>query len=150
MAGRQPVVHAGLRFTTRPSFWLRRWTHFPFHFESHNPSFTVRVERVAEVLEGEDWPEGKVPFEVVFADGTKAVTEWPVLDLKVREYGEVMLKNVFTAYPGRTIIRIPFGPGEWKTLYAYDVWREESLWIGVWGVAIAVASFALGVVIGHV
>jgi hypothetical protein len=145
MAGCQPIVHAGLRFTVKPAYWARRLSHFPFFFESHNPSFTIKVHRIAEAPAKEGWPNGKVPFEIRFADGTITDVEWPIPELQVGQYQRVELRHIFTAYPGRTIIRVPVHPGEWKTIYAYDVWREEALWLGVWGAFIAVAALIIAV-----
>jgi hypothetical protein len=149
MAGRQPVIHAGLRFTTKPAYWLRRVSHFPFFFESHNPSFKVKVHRIALAPDGETWPNGRIPIQVVFADTSHVEQGSEVPDLKIGEYTEFELRHIFTAYPGQTIIRIPVREGEWKTLYAYNVRREEAMWSAAWGGILAVAGIVIGIVIGR-
>ena len=132
MAGRQTVTHCGLRFRVSPDFWLRRLFRFPFYFESTNPSFRVDVRRVSEPPVDDYWPYDLVTFQIVFADGTVTSRHYPVPDLKIGESTTLVLKRIYTAFPGQTIIRLPTDTGptrSWETLYSYQVRTEEQLWL---------------------
>lgn len=136
MAGRQTVTHCGLRFRVSPDFWLRRVLRFPFYFESANPSFRVDIKRVSEPGPDEYWELDQIILQIVFADGTETYRRYPVPNLKPGESTRLVLKEIYTAYPGQTIIRLPLDIGRgrtWETLYSYQVRTEEQLWLGVTG-----------------
>jgi len=144
MAGRQTVTHCGLQFRVSPDFWLRRLLRFPFYFESTNPSFTVDIKRVSEPGPDEYWARDQILFQVVFADGTETYKGYAVPNLKTGQSSRLVLKRVYTAYPGQTIIRLPLdiGPGRtWETLYSYRVREEEQLYLWMFG-PLAVVLFS--------
>lgn len=146
--GRQTVTHAGLEFRVSADSWLRRMTHFPFYFESNNPSFRIDITRVSDPPKGEVWPDGQIMVEVLFADETMTGTSEPAPDLQTGESWKIVLRNVYTAHPGQTIIRIVTNPAPpamshyqtWKTIYSYQVRTEEQLWLGLFGVSLAVIT----------
>jgi hypothetical protein len=138
MPGRKVVLHNGLRYFVRPRFWLRRWSRFPFYFESTNPSFDVEISRVSDSTSGEYWPDGGMEFQVIFADGTVSTLRVGVPDLQVGNSSRITLGEVYTSHPGQTIIRLLVNEHvlrgtEWKTLYSYQVRTEEQLWLWLFG-----------------
>ena len=157
MAGRATVFHGGLTFRAGPDFWLRRLIRFPFYFASSNPSFRVDIERVADPPSDEDWPDGAIGFEVHFDDDTITGIRIEVPELRLRQKATLKLGNIYTSYPGQTIIRIvtkPQAPGrraEWKTLYSYQVRTEEQLWLAFFGpfgcLLFGIGATVLGVLI---
>ena len=158
MAGSGTAVHAGLQFRARPAFWLRRLLHFPFYFESTNPSFRIDIKRVSDPPPREDVEGGVIRFQVAFADGTVTSRDAPVPELKVGESQTLTLPDIYTAFPGQTIVRIVskravagFRSEEWKTLYSYQVRPEEQIWLWVFypllGLALGAGTTTLGVFI---
>lgn len=159
VAGRKTVTVRGLEFRMSPEFWPRRLHLFPFYFESTNPSFRVDVRRVSHPPADDDWPDGRVAFEIVFADRTATSVSLPTPHLMIGQSARLILEDVYTSYPGQTIIRLPVKPGtgpptnttEWQTLYSYRVWPEEQLWL--WaigpliGLLVGVGATVLGVFI---
>ncbi|GAF82376.1 unnamed protein product, partial [marine sediment metagenome] len=124
MAGRQTVTYCGLRFRISPDFWLRRLFRFPFYFESTNPSFRVEVKRLSDPPPDEEWLYGAIVFQIVFADGTMTSKPYPVPNLKIGESTRFLLKEIYTSYPGQTMLRLPIDIGptrKWETLYSYQV-----------------------------
>jgi hypothetical protein len=159
MAGRHSVVHRGLEFKVGPDFWVRRLHLFPFFFESTNPSFRIGVRRVSDPPADDPWPSGVITFEVIFANGSGAPISFAVPHLQVGQSTRLFLKEVYTPYPGQTIIRLALTPGAgpvvgttgWQDAYSYRVREEEQLWtwaIGpVAGVLLGAGATALGVFI---
>jgi hypothetical protein len=140
MAGRQTVVHAGLQFWVEPAFRLRRLFHFPFYFESTNPSFRVFIKRVSEAPTGGGWEKGTITFQVLFANDTLTPIDVPVPELDVGQTAVIVFPGIYTAYPGQTIIRIlveqaiiAWRPEVFKTLYSYQVRPEEQIWLALYG-----------------
>lgn len=150
--GRQEVTIRGLRIKVRPDYWLRRLTHFPFFFESHNSSFLAEATKVAEPDPKDPWPNGKLTIEIVFADDTAAPRRFDIpTEWKIGEKKPFPIPNIYVATPGQTILRIPKEKDpsgktvRWDTLYAYKVRTEESLWLAV--LIPAVSLFIAGVTI---
>ncbi len=131
-----------------PAFWLRRLTHFPFFFESYNTSFRLNVERVAHQDGASDpWPSNKIEVEVVFQDDTLKAILHDVPGLQVGEKARLNIREVYVAFPGQTILRIPtsrsivgIGRDRWETLYSYQVRTEEQLWLSVFGTLLALLT----------
>ena len=128
MPGKQIHTERGLKFDTKPDFWLRRWTHFPFYFEHHNPAFRIDIERVEEE-KGDKWHSATVMIGVHFADGSNMPLEFGIPELAVGESEPFTIPAVYTSAPGQTVIRLPIAPDKWQTLYSYRVRPEEHLWV---------------------
>jgi hypothetical protein len=135
MPARQRFIYKGFRISVSPDFWLRRWTHFPFFFESHNPSFRVDFVKIEDVKE-----DFAVNFEIFFADKTMTSTDLYLIPSENIERGgkhRIVLRSIFTAIPGQTVIRMPLTAPrstldkQWYTLYAYKVRPEEHLWLWI-------------------
>lgn len=127
MPARRVVQVNGLRFKVSPGYWLRRWTRFPFFFESHNASFRIDITRVAESQE--PWPS--IPFEVEFADGRSIrAVSLPLPALEINQHVRVDTEQIYIPFPGQTHLRIPSAGLQFR-LYSYHVRREEALWIAV-------------------
>jgi len=144
--GSQTVEVAGLEFKVSPDFWLRRITHFPFYFETTNPSFRVDVKRAADDTPYEALPVDGLVFEIVFADGTMIRRNLDIPYLEKEQSTRLLLKNIFTAHPGQTIIRLPFdfvAQRQWETLYSYHVRHGEQLWTACIGPMYGVIAGAL-------
>src|SRR5437870_13886530 len=101
MPGRQAVTYAGLKFEAQPDFWLRRWTCFPFYFESTNPAFRVRITRVGAPPNGEQFRSSSIPFAIRFADDTVTLPQCPVPDLQIGQSVLWKVTGVYSPHPGR-------------------------------------------------
>ena len=144
MPGRKETRIRGLRMKVGPDFWLRRLSRFPFYFESHNASFRLDVERVAPEDAAKPWPDNKIAIEVVFQDDTMKPILFDVPELQVGGKARLVIREVYVASPGQTILRIPtsksiagMGRDSWETLYSYQVRTEEQLWLSVFGTLLA-------------
>lgn len=144
MAGRQSVECSGLQFRIEPDFWLRRWLHFPLFFQHHNPTFRIKVRRIAPTSIPPTWQMNGIVLEVLFADNTITWLQWPCPELAVGESATLLSRPIFTAFPGQVILRLPIAPGRWETLFCYEVRTEESLWLGVVSVVWSLIMLAAG------
>ena len=151
MAGRKTGRHGGLEFRAGPDYWLRRWIPplRPFFFESHNPSFRVDIRRVAEGATNTYWPVSEerqeaLAFDILFSDQTSTRFWFPKPDLAIGESISIVLREVFTASPGQTILTLPTAPGpssaRWETLYSYQVRTEEQLLVSIIAGLLAILS----------
>ncbi len=150
MPGRQTVRYHGLELRASPDFWLRRWSRFPFYFESHNPSFRIDVRRIGDV--GEDhFPNRSLIFRIVFSDGTETEplsSPLPVLELDQSE--RIVLPEIFTAAPGQTRIVMAQADALWHTLYSYLVMTEDRMWLPFVTLLGVVASSALTLLVQRI
>ena len=146
MPGRQKVQYAGLEFSVSPDFWLRRVSHFPLYFESHNPVFRIDIKRVSGPPEGELWADDVLEIQIVLADGSTGYPHFPVPNLKVGESHRLKLEPIFATHPGQMVIRLPESPRSRNArgLYSYYVRTEEQLWLALVASAVAVGSGAIG------
>ena len=144
MPGRTTAVHGGLAFRVSPDYWLRRWTHFPFFFESYNPSFRVDIQRVTEEPDNTYWRKEKLAFMIEHADESGGEFDFGDFGtdrrLELGESRRVVLKQVYSPSPGQTYIRLPIAPGKWGTLYSYHVRTEEQLWLSVLATCLAMIT----------
>ena len=156
MPGRQTVTYDSLQFHVRPAFWLRNLLHFPFYFESTNPTFKVRVKRISDPEPSDFWAAGNIVVEVVHVDGGVQRCEFSLPDLTIGQSVDLTLEDVYTWYPGQTIMRLSIRPGipgvapsERSVLYSYQVRTEEQLWLGligpIVGLPLGVGTTVLGV-----
>ena len=141
MPGRQTIRRFGFKVSVRPAFWLRRWTRFPFYFESHNPSFEVAISRTG----AGEWPTPlAATIQVAFADKTTTHSMFDRPELEIGESVTYLLPNIYTAHPGQTIIRLLLVDGiedaQWETLYSYQVRTEEQLWLSLLAGILAVIT----------
>lgn len=140
MPGKQEHTNNGMRYEVEPSFWLRRITHFPLHFQHYNSSFRVKVTRVSDGTPPKELPrlEIALPNNTTSHREPPAITalhwpddvEWPKGSSVVWDTGPI-----FSASTGQVILRLRLNQTQFADLYAYKVREEETIWF--WGVGIA-------------
>ena len=145
MPGRQSVTYGGYQFVVGPAFWLRRWTRFPFYFESHNPSFRITLKHIADEHIPDEWQSGRIAFRIQFADNTMIIQQFDFPDLTVGESKVFTSKEIFTSSPGQTKILLPIGVFHdgLEGLFSYNVHREEAMWVPLATIIVAAASALL-------
>ena len=137
----------GLEFRVKPEFWLRRLLHFPFFFESTNPSFHLHLTRktipLPESPEGV-WVENKIEINIRLANGQMTTRKLDLPDLRVDESTTLMLEEVYSPWPGQTMIILPRPDSREQILYSYHVRTEEQIWLWGLGPVLGIAVVILG------
>jgi len=142
----QTAESYGLQLSVKPNFWLRRLLHFPFYFDSTNPTFRVEIKRVKEDPGAN--ARGTLNIQIVTADGSTAMRHYRVPNLSVGASYHFIMEGVTSAHLGQTMIRLPAATGDtWQLLYAYQVRSEEQLWTAVVGPLVGAVILAGGALI---
>lgn len=124
MPASQTLEYEGFRIRVRPAFWLRRWAHFWLYFQATQPSFEIKVLKVAEA----DPPPKTLNFHITFADSAYKRYPLDVSSWKIGDRDTLTTEKTLLSPTGDASVRLDLGRLiGFQTLYAFYVNPEATL-----------------------
>ena len=139
MPGHRVVTHGGFRFEISSDFWLRRWSHWPFYFDSWNPSIRLVLTRISTDVLAAWRDQGRIKLDIRYPDNTVGDIYVETPDMQVDKSIVKTLGPIYPTAIGQTMIVLPTsrnpyaGTINYYPLFWYYVSKEETLWLWVIG-----------------